>query len=651
MHIDIETYSTVDIKHGIAQYVSCPHFEILIVAVSLHGEPAKSYYWNELPDTILEVLEDPNTLKFAFNAAFEFACLTRVGVKTQMSSWRCTMVKAAYCGLPLDLDSASKEMLGMQTKMKKGKALIRLFCIPQKPSKANGFTTRIIMRTRPEQAEVFMEYCEADVNAEMALHRSLSDIIIPDFELEYYQTDQIINNRGVEIDLDLVEAAIQLDVESKERAVKEVVALTGVSNPNSVKQLTEWLSSEMTEQVSTLRKADIPVLLDKADSDTTKRVLKLRQELSKSSIKKYIRMAQYCSDEDHRARGLFQFYGANRTGRWAGRGIQMQNLTKHYIKDLDFAISAVKTRNLDFVESMFGSVPSILSQLIRPAFRAKQGHTLVIVDYAAIEARVIAWLAGEQWKLDVFKAGGDIYIEAAKRMFSIEHIDKDTPEGAELRGKGKVAELALGYQGSVGAMVNMGGERMGLSEEEMKAIVELWRESNPRIVALWRVLEGAAIQVIRYAGTSVKPSGYKGISMQCTKDRSFLVIALPSGRNLVYRKPELTENRWGKVSIRYKGMNQTTKQWGWVDTYGGKICENIIQAISRDILAGAIHRVEQAGHEIILHVHDEIGIETPIFTASQVLEEVSAIMTETLPWSEGLPLGVAGFISEYYKKD
>lgn len=651
LNIDIETFSSVDIKKsGAYKYAQSPDFQILLFAYSWDGGPvqiidlAQGEY---LPHEVVEGLADPNVIKHAYNAAFEWYCLNRV-LYSPIEHWRCTQVHGLYCGYTAGLGAVG-EALGIpqdKRKLGTGMALIRTFCMPQKPTKTNGQRTRTLPHHEPDKWRLFKDYCIGDVAAEMEVQRRLSNFPVPDQEWQLWQLDQRINARGLAVDLLMVDGALAVDEQVTGELRAEAIALTGLDNPKSVQQLSKWLEAETGEEVENLRKDTVSKMIVGLDEGNAKRVLEIRQELSKTSTKKYAAMrAAACVDG--RVRGLLQFYGANRTGRWAGRLVQIQNLPKN--KDgfeIELARRLVLERNVNMLKFIFGNVPDTLSQLIRTAFIAPGDKSLLVSDFSAIEARVIAWLAGEQWRLDVFATHGKIYEASASQMFGvpIEQIGK----GSDLRQKGKVAELALGYQGGKGALISMGALDQGLTEDELPEIVTRWRNANRRIVDLWYSLEAAALEVME-TGQMV---GVKGLIMQREShhgtQQDFFTITLPSGRKLYYAKPFLKNNDFGKQALHYWGMDQTSKKWTVLNTYGGKLVENAVQAIARDCLAVTLMRLDQAGYQTVLHVHDEAGIEAD---NPDELERVLEIMSQPIGWAQGLPLKGDGFTTTFYMKD
>lgn len=659
LSIDLETYSSVPLaKAGAQKYIQSPDFEILLFAFSVDGAPVQVIdlaRGEQLPPWLVQAITSPEYIKHAYNAPFEWGCLSRYLGPLPPDQWRCTMFHGLYCGYTAGLDATGKALGLPQDKQKlnTGKALIRYFCIPCKPSKANGQRTRNLPQHDPAKWDLFKEYCRQDVVTEMEIERRLSAFPVPDWVQKQWETDLIINARGVAVDLELVTGALYLGDTVRQTLMAEAMHLSGLSNPNSVAQLTTWLQEEIGEELADLRKDTVARLLGRdGNSAQVSRMLEIRQELGKTSTKKYDAIeAAVCADG--RVRGLLQFYGANRTGRWAGRLVQVQNLPRTYTEPLDLARELVKGRKLDPLRLIYGSVPDTLSQLIRTAFVAPEGHVLIDADFSAIEARVISWLAGEQWRLEVFRTHGKIYEASASQMFGVplELIKKGRPEYA-LRQKGKVAELALGYQGSTGALITMGALDMGLTEEELPDIVSRWREANKRIRDLWYSMDSAAVQVITEGGSV----GVNGLLLAREYDYDngvdCLTIRLPSGRKLYYISPGIGQNEWGRPSISYMGMDQKTKRWKRIETYGGKLVENCVQAIARDCLALSIDRLEAAGLPVVFHVHDEVVIDVaPWDTEDAMLSTVCSIMGEPVPWAPDLPLKAAGWVGYYFTKD
>ena len=565
------------------------------------------------------------------------------------------MFHGLYAGYTAGLDATGRA-LGLpedKRKLNTGKALIRYFCVPCAPSKANGGRTRNYPHHAPERWELFKEYNRQDVITEMEIERRLSAVPVPDFVQKEWETDLIINSRGVAVDMEMVEGALELGATVRNSLTTEAVQISGLSNPNSVKQLSSWLESETGEEITGLRKDTVAKMLARDDnSPEVQRMLEIRQELGKTSTKKYDAIEQAVC-QDGRVRGLLQFYGANRTGRWAGRLVQVQNLPRTYTEPLELARDLVKGRKLDALKCIYGSGPDTLSQLIRTAFIAAPGNVLIDADFSAIEARVISWLAGEEWRLEVFRTHGKIYEASASQMFGvpIDLIKKGNPEYA-LRQKGKVAELALGYQGSTGALINMGALDMGIPEEDLPDIVSRWRDANKRIRDLWYKVDAAAVQVITQGGSVGVSSIILAHEWDANQGTDYMTITLPSGRKLFYNAPQIGVNQWGNPSISYMGMDQTTKKWKRIETYGGKLVENCVQAIARDCLAQAIEHLEAEGLPVIFHIHDEVVIDIrPFADNDAMLAKTVEIMSRPVPWAPGLPLGADGWVGKFFKKD
>ena len=662
LNIDLETYSSVNIKKAGAQaYIRSPDFEILLFGYSIDGaEPivVDLACGEKIPPHVIEAIYSPEYTKHAYNAPFEWGCLSKYfGFKLPPSQWRDTMLHGLYCGYTAGLEATGRA-LGLpedKQKLNTGKALIRYFCSPCKPSKANGGRTRNYPHHDPDKWALFKEYNKQDVVAEMEIDTRLSAFPVPDFVQKQWETDLLINDRGVAVDMDFVHGALELGATVSTSLKEEAIQLSGLYNPNSVKQLAQWLEEQTGEEITNLRKETVSSLLNRdANSDEVNRMLAIRQELGKTSMKKYDAIEE-CVCPDGRVRGLLQYYGANRTGRWAGRLVQVQNLPRTYTEPLDLARQLVKHRQLDGLKVVYGSVNDTLSQLIRTAFVAPEGHVLIDADFSAIEARVISWLADQEWRLEVFRTHGKIYEASASQMFGVplELIKKGNPEYA-LRQRGKVAELALGYQGGVGAMRNMdsGGLLADLPDEEVQDIVNRWREANSKIRDLWYAFDSAAVQVINYGGSVKVRCCTVAREYDCVQGTTCLTILLPSGRKLYYVDPAIGENRWGNPSISYMGMDQTTKKWKRIETYGGKLVENCVQAIARDCLAQAIDHLEEAGYPVVFHVHDEVVIDiAPYADNETMLKSVVEIMAQPIPWAQGLPLGAEGWVGTFFKKD
>lgn len=668
LSIDLETYSTVSIgAAGSYRYILDPSFEILLFAYSLDGMPVEVIdvaSGQVIPLWLKNALKNPLYIKHAYNAAFEWFALSKYLGWLPPDQWRDTMLHALYCGYPASLDAAGRAM-GLPEDKKKlttGKALIRYFCVPCKPSNANGNRTRNLPRHDPAKWALFKEYNGQDVVTEMEIDRRLSAFPVPAFVQKQWETDLMMNARGVAADMEMVSGALVIGATVKSQLMAEARQLSGLDNPNSIKQLARWLTdaTDSDAEITSVTKETVATMLKQPQPANVQRMLEIRQELGKTSTKKYDAL-ETCIADDGRVRGLLQFYGANRTGRWAGRLVQVQNLPRTYTHPLPPARQLVKDRNIDGLRLMYGSINDTLSQLIRTAFVATPGNVLIDADFSAIEARVISWLAGQEWRLEVFRTHGKIYEASASQMFHvpIERIKKGNPEYA-LRQRGKVAELALGYQGGVSAMRRMdtGHNLDDLSDDEVKGIVDRWRETNSMIRDLWNIVDSAAVTVITNGGAQTIRSETTDavITLACELDvitgTRYMTILLPSGRKLYYPSPEIGVNRWGNPSVSYMGQNQTTKRWERVETYGGKLVENIVQAIARDCLAIAIENLEAQGLHVVFHIHDEVVIDTPAWADEDtMLETVTKIMTKPIPWAQMLPLNADGWVDKYFKKD
>lgn len=668
LSIDLETYSTVSIgAAGSYRYILDPSFEILLFAYSLDGMPVEVIdvaSGQVIPLWLKNALKNPLYIKHAYNAAFEWFALSKYLGWLPPDQWRDTMLHALYCGYPASLDAAGRAM-GLPEDKKKlttGKALIRYFCVPCKPSNANGNRTRNLPKHDPAKWKLFKEYNGQDVVTEMEIDRRLSAFPVPAFVQKQWETDLTMNARGVAADMEMVSGALVIGATVKSQLMAEARQLSGLDNPNSIKQLARWLT-EATDgdtEITSVTKETVATMLKQPQPANVQRMLEIRQELGKTSTKKYDAL-ETCIADDGRVRGLLQFYGANRTGRWAGRLVQVQNLPCTYTHPLPPARQLVKDRNIDGLRLMYGSINDTLSQLIRTAFVATPGNVLIDADFSAIEARVISWLAGQEWRLEVFRTHGKIYEASASQMFHvpIEKIKKGNPEYA-LRQRGKVAELALGYQGGVSAMRRMdtGHNLDDLSDDEVKGIVDRWRETNSMIRDLWNIVDSAAVTVITNGGAQTIRSETTDavITLACELDvitgTRYMTILLPSGRKLYYPSPEIGVNRWGNPSVSYMGQNQTTKRWERVETYGGKLVENIVQAIARDCLAIAIENLEAQGLHVVFHIHDEVVIDTPAWADNDtMLDTVTKIMTKPIPWAQALPLNADGWVDKFFKKD
>lgn len=668
LSIDLETYSTVSIgAAGSYRYILDPSFEILLFAYSLDGMPVEVIdvaSGQLIPLWLKNALKNPLYIKHAYNAAFEWFALSKYLGWLPPDQWRDTMLHALYCGYPASLDAAGRAM-GLPEDKKKlttGKALIRYFCVPCKPSNANGNRTRNLPKHDPAKWKLFKEYNGQDVVTEMEIDRRLSAFPVPAFVQKQWETDLTMNARGVAADMEMVSGALVIGATVKSQLMAEARQLSGLDNPNSIKQLARWLTeaTDSDAEITSVTKETVATMLKQPQPANVQRMLEIRQELGKTSTKKYDAL-ETCIADDGRVRGLLQFYGANRTGRWAGRLVQVQNLPRTYTHPLPPARQLVKDRNIDGLRLMYGSINDTLSQLIRTAFVATPGNVLIDADFSAIEARVISWLAGQEWRLEVFRTHGKIYEASASQMFHvpIEKIKKGNPEYA-LRQRGKVAELALGYQGGVSAMRRMdtGHNLDDLSDDEVKGIVDRWRETNSMIRDLWNIVDSAAVTVITNGGAQTIRSETTDavITLACELDvitgTRYMTILLPSGRKLYYPSPEIGVNRWGNPSVSYMGQNQTTKRWERVETYGGKLVENIVQAIARDCLAIAIENLEAQGLHVVFHIHDEVVIDTPAWgDEDTMLDTVTKIMTKPIPWAQALPLNADGWVDKFFKKD
>jgi DNA polymerase len=651
--VDIETYSDISLtENGVYKYVDSDNFMILLFAYAFDDEDVAIVdlaNGEKLPERVTSALLNKDIVKTAFNAQFERVCINKFfNINTE--NWDCTMVKALSLGLPGSLESVGK-VIGIepdQQKLMTGKNLIRIFSVPHKIKKDKQMSfledrARVLPEERPAEWEQFKEYCMRDVETERAIRNKLSRFKQIPEEQKLYELDQTINDRGVMIDLEMAANAIKIDTEQTKRLTYTYREATGLENPNSLTELKKYIRTRTGKIVRSITKGNLKELQEKLkDYPDVVTALGVRQRLSKTSIAKYQKMLDITC-KDGRARGLLQFYGAA-TGRWAGRLIQVHNLPQNHIKDLDTAREIVKSGDLDLLEMLYDNPSDILSQCIRPAIIPAPGYKFVVSDFSAIEARIIAWLAGEQWRLDVFKTHGKIYEASASQMFKIpiEQITK----GSSLRQKGKVAELALGYQGSAGALIQMGALRMGLSEEELPDLVKQWRTANPKIVQFWYETEAAVMKAISNKSTVKIKDNLKAIYKS-----GFLFIELPSGRRLAYVKPKIMDHDKfpGKQKIVYQQLNPTTYQWEDTDTYGGKLVENIVQATARDCLAHSMLKLDQAGYKIVMHVHDEVVVEIPENTNE--LEKVCSLMGETIPWAKGLPLRADGYECRYYMKD
>ena len=641
LEMDIETFSDVDlIKCGVYAYADSPAFEVLLFAYSFDGGETRVIDLAQgevLPGDVVEAVFDGSVVKTAFNANFERTCLSKYfGRYLPPDSWHCSAVQAAVLALPRSLEDVGA-VLGLdERKMKEGRELIRYFCVPCKPTKANGGRRRNLPCHAPEKWEVFKRYCRRDVDVEKAIRRKLGKFPIPEGEMEVYRLDQRINDRGVLVDMGLVRQAVRCERLHKEVVTERAYELTGLENPNSVAQLKGWLGENGVEAESLSRKA-VAELIEGADGEVEE-LLRLRLLMAKTSVKKYEAMERsVCSDG--RVHGLLQFYGANRTGRWAGRLVQVQNLPQNHLPDLKLARGLVREGRFEDVEMLYGSTPEVLSELIRTAFVPEEGCRFVVADFSAIEARVLAWLAGETWRLEVFSSHGKIYEASAAAMF---HVPvEEVTKGSPLRQKGKIAELGLGYGGAAGALISMGALDMGLSEEELPSLVAVWRRANPHITQFWWDVDKAAVEAV------VKRTRTRAGRIAFEYRSGILFVMLPSGRRLAYVKPRMGVNRFGREGLTYEGILEN-KKWGRIETYGPKLVENIVQGTARDLLAEAMLRVERKGYPIVMHCHDEIIAEVPERTGS--VEEMCEMMAVCPSWAEGLPLRADGYECGFYQK-
>lgn len=656
LFIDVETYSSADIKSaGAYKYIESPDFEILMIGWAFDYNPitvTDLASGEPIPDELDEALLDPEVIKVAHNAVFERLSFARIGYEIPIEQWFCTLVKSAYCGLPLSLDQVSKVLDLENKKLDTGKLLINYFSKPCKPTKANGGRTRNMPWDNPQKWELYKEYNLYDVEAEREIYFRLEQYEWPESERKLYQLDQKINDNGILVDLELAKAAIDVDTTYSEQVTNRVKELTGVENPGSGSQLKSWLMGQTGKIVTSFSKVSMPdVLAQFKDDALVTEVLRCRGQLSRTSVKKYYAMVNAAMADD-RVRGTFQFYGANRTGRWAGRLLQLQNLSKNHTVHLDMARDLVRARDVDALEIIFDDVPDILSQLVRTALIAPEGFVFAVADFSAIEARVISWLAEEEWRMNVFRGDGKIYEATGARMFNVP-ITSIT-KGSDLRQKAKIAELALGYEGGVNALKKMGGEAMGLTELEMRDTVTKWRNANPNIVTLWAELNDAALSAYRYCQPVEAANGK--LLFERDADREYLTIQLPSGRKLYYKEPHISASgsftsRRTASTFAYNGLIQATKTWGEIAAYGGKFTENIVQAIARDLLAYAMTQLDAAGFKIVCHIHDECLTEVPAAMCRTHLKEMERIMGTPPEWASDMPLRADGYVTKYYKKD
>lgn len=654
LFIDVETYSSVDLKTcGAYKYIESPDFEILIIGYAINDGPVKQIdlaQGEEITEELEDALLDVSCMKIAHNAVFERLCFKRIGYDIPANEWYCTSVKAAYCGLPLSLDGVSKALDLADKKLETGKALIKYFSCPCKPTRINGMRTRNYPNHAPEKWEMYKTYNRYDVLSEREIFKRLEQYVIPYNERRLYALDQNINDRGILVDIELAKSAIEVDNEYTSMLTEHARELTGLENPNSPKQIIGWIESRTGEAIKSLAKEVMPDLISKfSDYPDVIEMLSIRKKLSKTSVKKYYAMLN-CAMKDNRVRGTFQFYGANRTGRWAGRLLQLQNLSKNHIEHIEIPRELIRKRDWDTVEMMYDDVSDILSQLVRTALIAPKGKVFSVADFSAIEARVISWLANEKWRMDVFRGDGKIYEATGAKMFNVP-ISSIT-KGSVLRDKSKISELALGYEGSLGALKRMGGERMGLSDQEMMSLVRKWRSANPSIVEMWKEIDNASKEAVKYQRPVTCTC--RNIVFDCNGE--FMTIQLPSGRKLFYYKPRFRDKKIGRSTMPtrvlcYQGVVQETKQWGEIDTYGGKLTENIVQAISRDLLGNSMLNLESNGYYPVCHIHDECLVEVPEENAKEHYDKMVEIMSTPPEWAYDIPLRADGYTTPFYLKD
>lgn len=647
--IDLETYSSNDLRYSVYKYVEAPDFEILLFAYAFDDDPVRVVdlaQGETIPDDVKAALYDKDVLKTAFNANFEINCLRRYFPDLPEEQWECDRILSLYNSYPPHLAAVAKAMHFDEDRQKdtRGKALIRYFCLPCKPTKANGGRTRNYPKDAPDKWEIFKEYNRQDVVVERAIRDKLVNLRPPDFEHENWLIDQAINRNGIMVNRTLVDNAIRLSGEYREKLLARAMEITGLDNPNSPLQVKGWLEERLGHAVDSLSKAAVADMLVEDIPGDVREMLSIRQKISKSSIKKYDAM-RMAACQDSRIRGMFQFYGAARTGRFAGRIVQLQNLPRNSMSDLDLARNMVLDGDLEALEICYDDVQDVLSQLIRTALEAPPGKRFIVADFSAIEARVIAWLAGEEWEMKTFAEGKDIYCATASAMFGVPVVKHGV--NGELRQKGKVATLACGYGGGIGALKAMGADKMGLTDDELQTVVRKWREASPHIVKLWADVENAAMNAVSGIPTTIKQ---KNLHFHVEDDA--LYIELPSGRHLVYLHPHLGQNRFGSDAILYTGLGgskTTAGRWGTLETYGGKLSENLVQAIARDCLCAAMKRLTDAGYKICAHIHDEVILEMPEGKGS--LDDAVCIMCQNEPWNEGLVMNADGFEAKYYQKD
>lgn len=653
LFIDIETYSSVDIGDcGAYKYAESPDFEILLIGYAIDDGPVNTIdlaSGDELPEDFSNALFDHSVTKIAHNASFERICFKRVGWDIPYNEWKDTAIMAAYNGLPFALGQVSKVLDLEEGKLDTGKLLIKYFSCPVKPTKSNDYRTRNMPWDNPEKWDLYVEYNVYDVKAEREIYNRLKDSPVPDKEWCYYYLDQAINDRGIKIDMQLVKSCINISDENTADITGQLIDITGLANPNSVSQMKKWLEEQTGMSFESLSKKAMPEVKEALAGQNAEvlDVLNLRNQISRTSVKKYQAM-QNCAMSDNRIRGMYQFYGANRTGRWSGRLVQLQNLSKNHIKELDDVRTIARKGDIDTLNMIYPDIQDLLSQLVRTAIIAEDGNTLIAADYSAIEARVISWLAQEPWRLEVFHGDGKIYEATGARMFGVpkEEIKKGTP----LRDKAKISELALGYGGGLGALTNMGGADMGLSDSEMRSLVQKWRMANPAIVSVWQELEETAMRAIIDRASNDTPLYATPVNIGFSYTDGNLSMHLPSGRSLIYRSAQI-KKEGRRLTIAYNGIIQVTKQWGEIFTFGGKLTENAVQALARDILADLMLRLTKENYAVVAHIHDEVIVEVPLYNSQEALNNILSLMTVAPEWCNGLPLKGDGYITSYYKKD
>lgn len=646
LSIDIETFSSVNLKDcGIYKYIESPDFEILLFAWAFDNEkPSIVNDLKKLPQEVIHALKDPSVIKCAFNAAFEINCIeAALNIDLDFYQWDCTMVRSMMLGLPASLDMVGRALNLDTVKDTAGKALITFFTKPCKPTKTNNYSERNFLSGYPDKADAFAAYCIQDVVQERKIRKALNFFKSPEKELYIKALDHKINKKGITIDIDLVKAAIKIDNENRDKNTLKAIQLTGLQNPRSVAQLKGWFEAVTEEEVTSLNKKELPKLKGLFKNTPAAEVLALREELSKSSTKKYNAMLRSVCD-DGKAKGLVQYYGAARTGRWGGRLIQVHNLKRNTMEQLDLARKTVLSGNLENLQLLFDSPSEVLSQLIRTALIASPGNNLICADFSAIEARVTAWLADEKWRIKVFKSHGKIYEASASMMFKIP-IEKVT-KGSDERQKGKVSELALGFGGGPEALKRMGALEMGIPETELPKLVKMWRNASPAIVRFWKEINDCAIQAVKNPGKKIYHKRLWFITAY-----NILWIKLPSGRCLTYYDPKLIPGKWDTLQLTYLGVDQYTKRWERLTTYGGKLTENIVQAVARDLLAESMLKLDYAKFNIVMHVHDEVIIDHPEKSTASAVIKINKIMSEAPQWADGLPLNAECFITKYYKKE